>query len=367
MSVLATLMIRPALLQAGADVVRGTGEARLHVWRDYYLSDPGFLWLAPIALALLWYGRSRRGIEAGRVPSLPRASLPRTWAQRCGWIPPVLQALALVAVIVCLARPVRGNAVRTTTSQGIDIVLVVDRSSSMKYPDLEPERESGRTRLDVVKDVVGEFAKRRMTDRVGAADSCALVTFAQYPQLLCPFTLDESALTGFLKTVEMARNEAEDGTAIGRGLAKAVALLKESDAKSKVVVLLTDGENNVHDIEPAEACELAVEAGVKVYTVLAARFAFQEDIFGRIYPTNRELDATELEQIAEKTGGFFFRAKDRDALEAAYARIEELERTEREEQRYTETFDLYARLLLGALVTYVVAWLSYATWARRLP
>lgn len=358
MSLLAMLLV-----QESADLARGTGEARWHVWRDYYLSDPGFLWFAPIALALLWYGRSRRGIEPGRAPSLPRASLPRTWAQRLGWIPPLLHAVALLAVIVCLARPVRGNAVRTTTSQGIDIVLVVDRSSSMKYPDLE----ENRTRLDVVKEVVGEFAKRRMTDRVGAADSCALVTFAQYPQLLCPFTLDESALSGFLKTVDMAKNEAEDGTAIGRGLAKAVALLKESDAKSKVVVLLTDGENNVHDIEPAEACDLAVEAGVKVYTVLAARFAFQEDIFGRIYPTNRELDATELEQIAEKTGGFFFRAKDRDALEAAYARVEELERTEREEQRYTETFDLYARLLLGALVTYVVAWISYATWARRLP
>jgi Ca-activated chloride channel family protein len=206
-----------------------------------------------------------------------------------------------------------------------------------------------------------------MSDRVGAADNCALVTFAQFPQLLCPFTLDYGAFDGFLKTVDLVRNEAEDGTAIGRGLAKAVALLKDSDAKSKVVVLLTDGENNVEDITPAEAAELAVAEHVKVYTVLAARYAFQEDIFGRVYPTNREIDSTALEDIAEKTDGSFFRAKDRDALEAAYQRIEELERSERREERYTETFDLYGEFLLAALATYVAAWISYATWARRLP
>jgi Ca-activated chloride channel family protein len=355
-------MIALALLQA-AEAARGTGEARLHLWGDYYLSDPGFLWLAPAALAFLWYGRSRRGIESGRVPSLPSSALPRTLAQHFGWIPPLLQASALLLVVFCLARPVRGNAVRTTVSEGIDIVLAIDRSSSMKYPDLE----EGRTRLDVIKDVVGEFAKRRMTDRVGAADNCALLTFAQFPQLLCPFTLDEGAFSSFLKGLEIVKTEAEDGTAIGRGLAKAVALLKDSDAKSKVVVLLTDGENNVEDITPAEATELAVQEHVKVYTVLAARYAFQEDIFGRIYPTNRELDSSALEDIAKKTDGYFFRVKDRNALDAAYKRIEELERTERREERYTETFDLYAQFLLAALASYVAAWISYATWARRLP
>jgi Ca-activated chloride channel family protein len=219
----------------------------------------------------------------------------------------------------------------------------------------------------VVKDVVGDFAVRRMTDRVGAADNVALLTFAQYPQLLCPFTLDVGALSGFLESVEIVRHEVEDGTAIGRGLAKAVQLLVDAGGQSKVVVLLTDGENNVDDISPGQAAEMAAEESVKVYTVLAGRFVYQEDIFGRVYPTERELDSTELERIATLTGGKFFRARDRAALESVYAEIEELERTERREQRFTETFDLYPLLLTPALVLYLLGWISSATWARRLP
>ena len=353
------------LLQAPAvaAATKSAAEARLHVFGDLYFADPWFLALAPIAYLLLRWGRSRRGVEPGRVPVLPQRGLPRTWRQRLAWLPPALQTCALVLVVVCLARPIRGNAVRTTVSEGVDIALVVDRSGSMKYEDLE----KGRSRLDVAKEVVGAFAERRMNDRVGAADSCALVTFAQYPMLLCPFTLDYGAFASFLETVQYVRNEAEDGTAIGRGLAKAVQILAEGDARSKVVVLLTDGENNVPDIQPLKAAELAKEKGVRVYTVLAGRYAFQEDVFGRVYATERELDATELEQIASATGGRFFRARDKQGLEGTYAEIEALERTERREERFTETFDLYFQLLLAALVAYGAAWLSYTTWALRLP
>jgi Ca-activated chloride channel homolog len=349
-----------ALLQ---DAPKSTAEARFHLWGEYYLADPWFLLLIPLALALLAWGRSARGRVSARVPSHPPGALPRTWRQKLGGVPVVLQALALALVAVALARPVRGDAVRTTTSQGIDIALVIDRSGSMKYEDLE----QARTRLDVAKEVVGAFAERRMNDRVGAADSCALIVFAQFPMLLCPFTLDYGAFREFLDDVQYVRNEVEDGTAIGRGLAKAVQALSDTDARSKVVVLLTDGENNVHDIAPLEAANLAKEKGIRVYTVLAGRFAFQEDVFGRVYATERQLDSTELEAIAEATGGRFFRARDRDALEKVYVEIEGLERTERREERHTETFDLYFEFLLAALVSYFGAWLSYATWARRLP
>jgi Ca-activated chloride channel family protein len=303
----------------------------------------------------------------GRVSALPSGleRLPRSLPQRLAWIATALQALALLAVVVGLARPLRGNELRTTTSEGVDIALLVDRSSSMKYEDLE----AGRSRLDVTKEVVGDFAVRRMTDRVGASDNVALLTFARYPRHLCPFTLDVGALTGFLEGVEVVRpeHELEDGTAIGRGLAKAVALLIEMDARSKVIVLLTDGKNNVDDIPPMEAARAAAEQGIKIYTVLAGRYVFQEDVFGRVYPTERELDATELEAIAELTGARFFRARDKDALEAVYAEIEAAERTEREEQRYTETFDLYPPFLILAAVLHLLAWISSATWARRLP
>lgn len=358
------MVIPLALFQDVAE--QSAAEARFHLFGDYFLADPYFLVLVPIGLLVLWYGRRLAGTEAGHVPAVApdlMHGLPRTWPQRLAWVPPLLQALALVGVVVCLARPVRGNVMRTTTSEGVDIALVVDRSSSMKYEDLQP----GKTRLEVVKEVVGEFAVRRMTDRVSAADNVALVTFAKYPQLLCPFTLDAGALMGFLDGLELVEHEAEDGTAIGRGLAKAVSLLAETDAKSKVVVVLTDGENNVEDIQPLQAAEVAVEEDVRVYTVLAGRFVYQEDVFGRVYPTERELDSRELEAVAEMTGGRFFRARDREALEQVYAEIETLERTEREEERFTETFDLYTLFLLPSLALYLLAWLCHSTWARRLP
>jgi Ca-activated chloride channel family protein len=346
-----------------AEPMRSTGAARLHLWGDLYLADPWFLLLVPLALALLAWGRTRRGVAAGRVPTIPAAALPRSAAQRLAWVPPLLQLVALCGTAVALARPVRADVLRSVSSEGVDIALVVDRSSSMKYTDLDERR----SRLEVVKEVVGDFAVRRMTDEVGAADSCALITFAQFPQLLCPFTLDAGALTGFLEGVELVRHEAEDGTAIGRGLGKAVALLDKSDAKSKVVVLLTDGENNVADIPPLEAARLAAELGVRVYTVLAGRYVYQEDIFGRVFATERAIPSEELEEIARLTGGRFFRARDRESLERVYAEIESLERTPRQERRYTETFDLYPPILLLALGAYVLAWLSASTWARRLP
>ena len=353
-----------ALLAQVDEPVQSAAATSLHLFGDYYLGDPWFLILIPIALGALAYGRGRAGRATGRVSTLPGAlaRVPRSLVQRLAWVPAVLQALALVGVIVALARPVRGNVLKTTTSEGVDIALLVDRSGSMKYEDLEP----GRSRLDVVKEVVGDFAVRRMTDRVGASDNVALLTFARYPQLLCPFTLDAGALTGFLEGVEVVKHEVEDGTAIGRGLAKAVALLTEMDARSKVCVLLTDGKNNVEDIPPLEAARAAAEAGIKVYTVLAGRYVYQEDVFGRIYPTERELDSSELEAIAQLTGARFFRARDRAALEAVYAEIEAAERTERTEERYTETFDLYPPFLLAAALLYLAAWTSYATWARRL-
>lgn len=356
-------MTLAALVAQGGAELKSAGAARLHVVGDLYLGDPWFLLLLPPALLLLAWGRSRRGATSGRVPALPSEQLPRSLAQRLAWVPVLLQGLALCGVTLALARPVRANVLATTTSEGVDIALLVDRSSSMKYEDLE----EGRNRLEVVKEVVGDFAVRRMTDTVGAADNVALLTFAQYPMLLCPFTLDAGALTGFLEQVDLVRHEAEDGTAIGRGLAKAVALLAESDARSKVVVLLTDGENNVTDIAPMDAAELAAELGVRVYTVLAGRFVYQEDIFGRVYATEQSLDSSELEAIARETGGMFFRARDRDGLEEVYAQIEALERTERTERRETETYDLYPWLLFATLGLYLAAWISSSTWARRLP
>jgi len=352
-----------ALLQevVEAESVKSAAEGRMHLWGELFLADPPFLVLLPIALLALFHGRARRARPRARFSVLPDRALPRSLAQRLAWLPALLQGAALVLVVLALARPLRGNVQTNSVAEGVDLALLIDRSSSMGHQDLE----AGRTRLDVVKDVVADFAERRMTDREGASDFVALFSFARYPQELCPFTLDVDAVRGFLEDVELAQDRAEDGTGIGIALAKAVAVLRESEAESKVVVLLTDGENNLDLIAPLEAAELAAEEGVKVYTVFAGSFVL--DAFGRMREIDPEHDTKELQEIAQSTGGKFFRARDRRALEQAYAEIEALERTPRQETRFVEHFDLYPFVLYAALAAYLAAWLCGATWARRLP
>jgi len=344
------------------EAIRSAARGTWELWGDLALADPPFLILLPVAWALYAWGRSRRGRVRGRVPLIPESPA-RSLRQRLLWIPAVLQLAALTLVVLALARPLRANVQRDVVSEGVDIALVVDRSGSMRFDDLERDK----SRLEVVKEVVADFAERRMTDRVGAADNVALITFAHYPRLLCPFTLDVDALHGFLDGVEIVQRREEDGTAIGVALAKAVAVLRETDARSKVVVLLTDGENNVHDITPDDAAELAAEEGIRVYTIYAARYLYRHDPFRGYVPDTAGQDTSELQRIAEVTGGRFYHARDREALEQIYGEIESLERTERHERRYEESFDLYLRLLLPAIGCYVLVWLSGSTWARRLP
>ena len=353
-------LLAPALaVETGP--VRSAARGSFHLFGDYSLADPQFLALIPVAVLLYAWGRSRGGRVRGLVPVVPGRPI-RSLRQRFLWVPALCQLAALVLLPLGLARPLRGNVQSDVVSEGVDIALVIDRSSSMKFDDLE----QGRSRLDVVKEVVGEFARRRMTDREGAADNCSLISFAHYPELLCPFTLDVDALLGFLGGVEMAAIPEEDGTAIGVALAKAVATLRPSDAASKVVVLLTDGENNVWDIKPDEAAELAAEENIRVYTIYSARYLYVRHSFRGWVPSERGFDTTELENIAELTGGRFYHARDKEHLEEIYAEIENLERTERTERRYEETFDLYLWVVLPALAFYAFAWLSNATWARRL-
>ena len=339
---------------------QSAAEGSVVLWGNISLGDPWFLALLPLFLVIaLLRSRGRRDV-AGRVPVLPNAhSL--SLRQRLGWMPGVMHSCALVLVVIALSRPLEGDVETSTETEGVDIALVVDRSSSMEADDLEP----GRTRLDVVKEVVASFAERRMTDREGASDNVALFTFARFPQQLCPFTLDVEAVRGFLGEVELVRHREEDGTGIGIALAKAVAVLRESDAESRVIVLLTDGENNLPQISPTKAGEMAAEEGIRVYTVFAGRFV--RDAFGRRMNSEQLIDTSELKKIAELTEGRFFRARDAEGLENVYAEIERLERTPREESRFIEHYDLYSSFLLAALSAWIFGWASAFTWARRLP
>lgn len=333
---------------------------RLELFGDLALADPWFLLAAPLVLVVLAAGRRRGARPVLRAP-LPSAELPRSVRSQLLFLPLTAQALGLLCLVVALARPLRYDVHETLSSEGVDIVLVVDRSSSMLIPDLE----RGRTRLDVVREVVGDFARRRMTDSEGASDNVALVSFARYPELRCPFTLDVDALLGFLDDVEIVEYEFEDGTAIGAALAKSAELLSRSDAESRVVVLLTDGENTVDDIPPATGLAMVKDVGVKVYTVLAAEQIYGQDNFGRFVPTGDEPDSRLLEQVAEETGGAFYRVRDRESLEAVYDEIEELERTPREEERRIETEDLYPDVLAAALILLTLARMLTSAGLRR--
>lgn len=362
MNALAYLALAQQVSMPATEAVHSAAEERFHLWGNLSLADPWFLVLVPIALLALQWGRSRRGREKGRVPEVPASAVARSVAQRLTWIVPVLQAAALVLVAIALARPLRGSVETSTQSEGVDIALVIDKSGSMEHKDLAPDK----SRLEVIKEVVHDFAVRRMTDREGAADNVALIAFAAYPTLLCPFTLDVDAISGFLQGLKPVENRAEDGTAIGVGLAKAVGVLKDSTAKSKVVVLLTDGENNIDLITPQAAAQLAAEEHVKVYTVFAGRYVYTVDFFGQQRATEQEIDTSDLQMIAKTTGGRFFKARDKTELENVYNEIEKLERTKREEKRFSETFDLYPLFLLPALLAYAIAWGFASTWARRV-
>jgi Ca-activated chloride channel family protein len=353
------LFLATVLQEGDAAPVQSSAEAGLHLWSDLALADPLFLLVLPVCALALYLGRARRRHASAHVPQV-EADLPVSIAQRLAFVPRLLEASSIVLAVLALARPLRGKVELSSVTEGIDIALLVDRSTSMTFEDLDP----GRTRLDVVKDVVGEFARRRMTDRDAAADHVGLIAFARYPEMRCPFTLDVEALLGSLATVDFAEQE-EGGTGVGIALAKAVAVLKESRAKSRIAILLTDGENNIDVITPLEAAELAAEEGIRVYTVFAGRFV--SDFFGRLIEADREIDTTELRTIAEKTQGRFFRARDKAALEDVYAEIERLERTPREEKRWAEEFDLYQRFLLPSFVLYLLSWIAACTFARKLP
>ena len=302
------------------------------------LGDPAFLALAaPLLLLVLWARRRKpRAVDGGSERVL--AGLPRSLRARTSWLPTVLLLLGTLCVVVALARPLKGREEARVVTEGIDIMLVVDTSSSM----LQEGLERGLTNLDVVKEVVSDFIRRREADRVG------IVSFAALPRTECPLTLDQEAALSYLSQVQCVQaNGPEDGTAIGTALGHAARKLKDSDSASKVIVLLTDGENNVLEVDPEEAAALCAELGIRVYTVGAGTHIQRDVFFGR--NVEIELRTELLEAIAGTTGGRFFRAKDADALTGVYEEIDDLERTEREDLRYTDFDDLYPWFLVPAL------------------
>jgi len=317
----------------------------------YTLLDPWFLLAVPVVAA----AALRR--TAVRRAALPTAALylfeglPRTLRKRLAWLPLALLTCSGLLLAVALARPVEREVV-PLREEGIDILLVVDVSSSMLQEDMRDQERYRR--MDAARERAEQFAEARATDRVG------LVAFARFAELRCPLTLDERALAAFLRVLDTVPRGSEfDATGIGVALAKAVDVLQDSTAKSKVVILLSDGENNVDAIEPVDAARLAKDAGVRVHTIGLGR--------GRASPFGfMPLQFESLEQIAEIADGAFFEAKSDQDLAGVYARIDELEKSEREDPRYRTVDHFELPLGLGLLLL-VLGVLLDALVVRRVP
>ena len=331
----------------------------------FRFANPEYLWLlAILPLLLLWRGR-RGPVPAIQYPSLEllRAVAGRT-RSRLGSVLAGLPLLALALLIVALARPQQGETNATVHASGVDIMVLLDVSGSMQSLDFKLDGVPA-SRVDVVKSVVRKFIEARPNDRIG------LTIFAGLPYLVSPVTLDHGWLLGNLDRVHIG--DIEDGTAIGSALASGLNRLRHQTAKSKLIILMTDGQNNSGQITPLTAAEAAKALGVKVYTIgIGVRGEAPipvTDAFGRkrIVMEKVDVDEDPLNRIATATGARFYRATDTDSLNRIYDEIDKLEKTSfsvHSFERWEELFDWPA---MAALVVLGLSLLSRFTLRRRIP
>lgn len=270
---------------------------------------------------------------------------------------PWLKYLALALIVVAMARPQEENVRIERSVEGIDIVLVIDISSSMLAEDMQPNR------FLAVKEVAQNFVRRRVNDRIG------VVVFARESITLVPPTLDHRLVQNQIDMMDMGI--VRDGTAIGMGVATAVNRLRNSDAESSVIILLTDGENNAGEIDPLTSAEIARTMGIRLYTIGAsgegsAPYPIEDPIFGRRYLTIPiDIDEPMLTTMAEKTGGRYFRARDNRELNQVYNEIDELETTSFEEEFFIDVVDRYPRFLASGLCLLLLVLMLEQSWLRR--
>ena len=328
----------------------------------YRFADPMYLLLlAVVPLLGYWYVvRGQRQVGSLRYSSLaPIRRADRRQSGRYRHTLFGLRALAIAALILAFARPQSGVTAESVTTEGIDIMLALDISSSMLAEDLEPNR------IEAAKQVAADFVAGRRNDRIG------VVVFAGEAFTQVPLTLDYGVVTTLLEELEVGI--IEDGTAIGMGLATAVKRFQSSDAESKVIVLLTDGRNNRGEIDPVTAAQMAQALGVRIYAVGAgtqgvARVPVDDPIFGRRYAQVQvDIDEPTLQETATVTGGRYFRATDRESLERIYDEIDALETTEIELERFTRYGELFHVPLLFGLGMLLLEVGLGRTVLRRIP
>lgn len=326
-----------------------------------FFESPKLLWLlvlpALLLLHYLWLELSDRRPHL-RVPTLTPWTLggagPRVWLRH---LPFILRLAAMALIIVCIARPRSSTQMERVDTEGIDIVLAMDVSTSMLARDFTPDR------ISAAKDIAIEFIAQRPSDRIG------IVVFAGESYTQCPLTTDRATLINLMKEIETGL--IDDGTAIGNGLATAVARMKDSDAKSRVVILLTDGVNNSGEITPQTAAEIAKTYGIRVYTIGVGKdgtapYPVMTPFGVRYQEVKVEIDEALLRDIATSTGGRYFRATDNTKLSEIYAEINRMEKT----RTTVDSFPIYKELYLGyalAALACLLLELLLKLLMRRLP
>ncbi|MHB8900529.1 MAG: vWA domain-containing protein [Thermoguttaceae bacterium] len=334
--------------------------------------DPLFLLAA--LLAPIVFGLAARAPSAVRYSSLHLVDGGRrSWRVRLSRLPALLGALGVASLAVALAGPRTPDAQTRVSREGIAIMMVVDHSGSMQARDLVRD-DLSVDRLAVVKDVFKTFVLGEDGGGGRPDDLIGLIAFAGYAYSLCPLTLDHGNLVSMVDDLEIVANREEDGTALGDGLALSVERLRRSTAKSRVAILLTDGVSNVGSVDPEQAAELAASQNVKVYCIGAgtdglAPFPAVDPFTGRqvLQRTYVEIDETTLRNIADRTGGQYYRATDRQSLEHIYEQIDRLERTGVSETQYLQYTEHYVVFAALALALTALGSLGGATVFRSLP
>lgn len=329
--------------------------------KDITFAHPYFFWLFIIIPFLIaWYiWRLKKNNPELRIHSLEPFNAPGLTVRhvfRHGLF--VLRIVALSAIIIALARPQSSSSGKKVTTEGIDITISLDVSTSMLAEDLKPNR------IEAAKKTAVKFIQDRQNDRIG------LVVFAAESFTQCPVTIDHSVLINTLN--EIKTGLLEDGTAIGNGLATGISRLKDSKAKSKVIVLLTDGNNNAGAIEPITAAEIAKSFGIRVYTIGVGTRGMAPYPFKTAWGTQYqnvpvEIDENVLQQIANLTGGKYFRATNSKGLEKIYEEINRMEQTKIDVAHFTRKSEMFLPLALMAIACFAAEILLRYTWLRTLP
>ena len=338
-------------------------------WGSFRFQDPAWLWLAalaPLVLVAAWLRERDRAARAVSFPGAARLARVRPGLRvRLRHAPLVLGAQALTTSAVALARPQHGSLREDVTTQGVDIVVALDVSGSMAAEDFQP-----KNRLEVAKEVVAEFVGRRKSDRLG------LVVFAGRSLTKSPPTTDTAVLLRQLEDVKLEM--LPDGTAIGSGLATSLTRLRRSQAKSKVVVLVTDGANNAGEIDPLTVSDIAKAMEVRVYTILVGRGGevpmpvqvrdpFTGAVVTRTVQAQVDVDPELLKRIASETGGESFQATDSASLRQIFERIDKLEKSEIKVATYRRYRELYRPFLVVATALLLAAAAAWASGLRVVP